>query len=155
MATFILSAAIRAVKSKAGTWRAYDSISGLVPEVTRGQWAAAIGEARSALAQRVSEAVRPLNRRPTASEFGPPLERKSGTKFWQTVEIYARDRETGARSVFHYTHKTDTLRSRMVAVKAGIEKIQGIIDSNPTEYPLDIVGFAYTGTYPIVSTRKR
>lgn len=154
MASFIVSAAIRAVKSRTGVNKAFASITDLVPEITQAEWAQAVGEARAALANRVLESTRALNRRPVAAEFGPPLSRKSGAKFWQTVEIFVRDRETGARGVFRYTHRTDILRSRMVAVSAGIEKIQGIIDSNTVEYPLDIIGFEYTGTYEIVRPRR-
>lgn len=150
MASFILSAAIRAVKSKVGTWKAFDAIQDLVPEITREQWAAAIGEARAAVSQRVSELTLPLNRRPTAAEFGPALERRSGAKYWQQVEIYVRDNQTGARSIMHFTTRTDTLRSRLSVVNDWIEHIQNLIDTRPDEYTADIVGFAYTGTYPIV-----
>lgn len=153
MANFILAAAIRAVKSKIGTWRAYESIVDLVPEVTREEWARAVGDARAALAQRVLEATRPLNRRPVASEFGPPLTRKSGANYWQTTEIYIRDKETGARSVFHYTYRTDTLRSRLAVINEATQAIQGLIDGKPDDYPVDIIGAAYTGTYQIQRPR--
>ena len=132
-----------------GTWRAYEAISDLVPEVTREQWASAIGEARAALSQRVSELTLPLNRIPTASEFGPTLDRKSGAKFWQHVELYVRDKSTGARAVMHFTIRTDTLRSRMSVVNDAIGRLQGMIDSAPEDYQVDMVGFAYTGTYQI------
>jgi hypothetical protein len=149
VANFILTAAIRAVKSKVGTWRAFEAIQDLVPEVSREEWAAAIGEARAALSQRVSEITRPLNRRPNASEFGPTLERRSSAKFWQTVEIYVRDKTTGARAIMHFTTRTDTLRSRISVINESIERLQGRVDGAPEDYPIDIVGFAYTGTYPI------
>lgn len=150
MATFILSAAIRAVKSRVGTWRAYEAVVGVVPEVTRDEWATAIGQARAGLAQRTSELTRPLNRRPLASEFGSPLAYSTSHKFWQTVEIYVRDRDTSARSTWYHVLKTDTLRSRVFAIRDGIDKVQGIIEGRPDDYPVDIVGFSYTGTYPIV-----
>jgi len=150
VATFILSAAIRAVKSKVGIWKAFDSIHDLVPEITKDQWAAAVGEARAALAQKVSELTRPLNRRPVASEFGPALERRSSTKYWQHIEIYVRDKQTGARSIWHSTLRTDTIRSRIAVVRDAVERLQARIDTAPEDYPIDIVGFAYTGTYPIV-----
>lgn len=149
MANFIVSAAIRAVKSRIGTWSAFDTIRELVPEVSREQWASAIGEARAALAQRVSESTRPLNRRPTADELGPTLTRNSSSKYWQTVEVFIRDQATGARSIYHMTIKTETLRSRLAVVNQAIETIQSRIDSAPEDYPVDIIGFAYTGTYPI------
>lgn len=153
MATFILTAAIRAVKSKIGTWRAYDQITDLVPELSREQWASAIGEARAALAQRVSEVTRPLNRIPTASEFGPTIERRSSAKYWQTVEVYVRDKTTGARSVMHFTQRTDTLRSRLSVVNKALDFVNGIIEADPETYQIDVVGFGYTGTYQITAPR--
>ncbi len=150
LASFILTAAIRAVKSRIGIWKAYDSIVDIVPEVTREEWAQAVGAARNDLAQRVSELTRPLNRRPLASEFGTPLEWKSNRRYAQTVEVFLRDRETGARSVRFWTLQTDSLRSRLSVVQHFIDKTQAILDADPERYPLDVVGFAYTGTYSIV-----
>lgn len=150
MASFIVSAAIRAVKSHVGIWKAYDSIIDLVPEITRDEWAAAVGQARADLATKVSEITKPLNRKPTAADFGSPIERRSTYKYWQQVEVYVRDKTTGARSIMHFTHRVDTLMSRMTAVNKGLDFIQGLIDSNPDEYAIDITGFSYTGTYPIV-----
>lgn len=149
MANFIVTAAIRAVKSRIGTWAAYDAISEIVPEVSREQWGAAIGEARAAIAQRVAEVTRPLNRRPTADEISATLTRNSSSKYWQQVEVFIRDQATGARSIYHMTVKTDTLRSRLAVVNQAIDTIQSRIDSAPEDYPVDIIGFAYTGTYAI------
>lgn len=154
MASFILTAAIRAVKSKIGVQRAYESVSRLAPEVTQQEWSQAIGEAKAALSQRVDEWTRPLNRRPVSGEI-TTLERKSSVKYWQQVEIYIRDKETGARSVMHFYTRTDTLRSRISVVNDWIKHVQGMIDSRPKDYPIDIVGFAYTGTYEIRPPRGK
>lgn len=148
MASFILSAAIRAVKSRIGTWRAYESVRTLVPEITREEWAEAIGEARSAIAQRVSEVARPINRRPVAGEW-TQITRKSGAAWWQQVELYIRDSTTGARSVFHVTIKTDTLHSRQNAMAEAERQAALIFASDPDNYPVAIVGMSYTGTYQI------
>lgn len=153
MASFILSAAIRAVKSKMGTWKAFEAIQDLVPELTRDDWAAAIAEARTSLSMRVSELTAPLNRRPTAAEFGPALERRSSAKYWQQVELYVRDTVTGARSIMHFTTRTDTLRSRISVVNDWVEHIQNLIDSRPEDYQVDVIGFAYTGTYPVIAPK--
>ncbi len=148
MASFILSAAIRAVKSKVGTWRAYESVRQLVPEVTQEEWAQAIGEARSALSQRVLEATRPLNRIPVAGEW-TPITRKSNVNWWQQVEVYIRDATTGARSVFNVTIKGDTLRSRLAVVNEAQKQAALIFASDPDNYPVAIVGVGYAGTYEI------
>lgn len=147
MASFILTAAIRAVKSRIGTWSAYDTISDLAPDISREQWAAAIGEARAAIAQRVAESVRPLNRIPTGDEVTPSKLTGVRSKYLQTVEIFVSDRRTGARSSFYYTYKTDTLRSRLTAVNRANEFLRSIIDASPEEYDVDVLGSAYTGTY--------
>lgn len=148
MANFILSAAIRAVKSKVGTWVAYDQVKAKVPELTRTEWAQAIGEAREAISQRVLEATRPMNRRPVAGEW-TELTRKSGAAYWQQVTLFLRDSATGARSQFHVTVKTDTLRSRMNAVALAETQAALIFASDPDNYPVAIIGAEYSGTYHI------
>lgn len=149
MANFILSAAIRAVKSKMGTWVAYDQVRRQVPEVTEAEWAQAIAEARTAIAQRVLEATRPLNRRPVVGEW-TDIPRKSNVQWWQQVTLFVRDSATGARSVFPVTIKTDTLRSRQFAVQEAINRAALLFASDPDNYPVAVVGFEYAGTYRIV-----
>lgn len=149
MANFILSAAIKAVKSRIGTWVAYDQVRRQVPEVTEAEWARAIGEARNAIAQRVLEATRPLNRRPTVGEW-TDIQRRSGSQFWQQVTLFIRDSTTGARSVFHVTVKTDTLRSRQFAIQEAQNRAALIFSSDPDNYPVAIIGAEYAGTYRIV-----
>lgn len=153
MANFILSAAIRAVKSKVGTWVAFDQVKALVPEITQAQWAEAIGEAKAALAQRVLESTRPLNRKPVAGEW-TDITRKSGTAWWQQVTLYIRDTATGARSQFHVTIKTDTLRSRQFAIQEATNRAAALFASDPDNYPVAIIGFDYAGTYRIVPPGK-
>jgi hypothetical protein len=148
VASFILSAAIRAVKSKIGTWRAYENVRTLVPEITREEWAQAVGEARSALAQRVLEATRPSNRVPVQGEW-TTITRKSGAQWWQQVEVYIRDSVTGARSVFNVTVKTDTLRSRQSVMQQAERQASLLFSSDPDRYPVAIVGIGYAGTYQI------
>lgn len=148
MANFILSAAIKAVKSRVGTWRAFDQVKALVPEVTEAQWAQAVGEAREAIAQRVLESTRPLNRRPVAGEW-TELTRKSGAQYWQQVTLFIRDSATGARSQFHVTIKTDTLRSRAFAIAEAETRAALIFASDPDNYPVAIIGAEYSGTYQI------
>lgn len=149
MANFILSAAIRAVKSKVGTWVAYDQIRRQVPEITEREWAAAIGEAREAISQRVLEATRPLNRRPVAGEW-TDIRRRSNTQWWQQVTLFVRDSTTGARSVFNMTIKTDTLRSRGFAIEEAQRRAAFIFASDPDNYPVAVVGSEYSGTYQIL-----
>lgn len=150
MANFILSAAIKAVKSKIGTWRAFEQVRRLAPEVSEAEWARAVAEARTAIAQRVLEATRPLNRRPVQGEW-TDIPRKSGSQWWQQVTLFIRDSTTGARSQFHVTIKTDTLRARMFAIQEAETRAAAIFASDPDNYPVAIVGAEYAGTYRIVT----
>jgi len=132
-----------------GTWVAYDQVRRQVPEVTQAEWAQAIGEARTAIAQRVLEATRPLNRRPVVGEW-TDIRRKSNTQWWQQVTLFVRDTTTGARAAFPVTIKTDTLRSRQFAVQEAMSRAALIFASDPDNYPVVTIGFEYSGTYHIL-----
>lgn len=149
MATFPIWAAIRTVKSKIGTWRGYELYREANPAMTREEWARAIGEARAALASRESEITKPLNRRPSGDEI-QALTRKTGSGFWQQVEVYVRDRDTGLVSARHYTIRGDSLVSRARAVEEAMNRYQDAIDGDPDNYPEEIAGVAYVGTYEVV-----
>lgn len=152
MVAFHMWAAIRTVKSKIGTWNGYDEFSQAVPEVSRQQWATAIGEARAALANRVSELTRPLNRRPVGSEI-TRYTTKRATGFMQQVEVFVRDRDTGMIESRPYVVKTDTLRSRQFIVEEAMSRYQNAIDSSPEDYPEDVLGAAYVGTHEMIPGR--
>jgi hypothetical protein len=149
VANFILSAAIRAVKSKMGTWVAYEAVRQKVPEISREQWAQAIGDAKAALSQRVLEVTRPLNRRPVQGEW-TDIRRKSSANWWQHVEVHIRDLQTGALSTFHVTLKADTLRSRMSAMATAEARAALVFASDPDNYQVAIVQVEYAGTYRIL-----
>lgn len=149
MGTFHVWAAIRTIKDKIGTWVGYDKYSEYDPDISRTDWAEAIGQARAALQNRTEELVRPLNRRPVAAEITPMMTR--GPKgYLQQIEVYVRDRDTGLVDSRYYTVKTQTLRSRQFIVNEGLERYQAAIDANPGDYPEEIVGAAYIGTHQMI-----
>lgn len=149
MASLPLWAAIRTLKSKIGTGVGLAQIREIAPEITESQWARAIGEARTALASRAVELTRPLNRRPTATEI-TPLSTKGSTGFFQHVDVYVRDSDTGAIEVRPYTIKGDSLRSRQSVVNEARSRYQQSIDSDPENYPEEVLAVAYTGTYELI-----
>lgn len=149
MTTFPLWAAIRTVKSKLGTWAGYENFRALAPEVTRAEWARAIGDAKQALVNRSMELTRPLNRRPIGAEISRYTSVKQ-TGFLQQIDVYVRDRDTGLIETRPYTIKTRSLRSRQSIVNEGLGKYQNAIDTNPEDYPEEVLGAAYVGTYELV-----
>lgn len=143
-----LWAAIRALKSKIGTGVGLAQLREIMPEVTDAEWARAVGEARAALAARTLEATRPLNRRPFGAEI-LPKDTRGATGFWQHVDIYVRDLDTGLIEIRPYTIKTDTLRSRQSIVNEAKRRYQEAIDRNPGDYPEEVLQATYEGTYQL------
>lgn len=146
MVSFHMWAAIRAVKDRIGTWRGYERVSELVPDVTREQWASSVAEARAALANRTLEITRPLNRRPTQDEVTLYTTKKA-RGYLQQLEIFVRDRDTGLIESRHYAVKTDTLRSRQSIIEEGLTRYQNAVSEDPDNYPEDILGAVYVGTH--------
>lgn len=149
MATFSLWAAVRTVKAKIGTWEGYRLYKDLVEDLTEDEWSRAIGQARAALANRVDEITRPLNRRPVGNEITEYTSKKA-RGYLQQIEVFVKDRDTGLVESRHYIVKSDTLRSRQFIVAEGIERYQAAIDANPEDYPEEILGAVYVGTHHFV-----
>lgn len=149
MGTFHVWAAIRTIKAKIGTWVGYDTYSEFDPDLSREEWAEAIGQARAAIANRTEELTRPLNRRPVGGEI-TTMTTKGPSGFLQQIEVYVRDNDTGLVDSRYYTVKTQTLRSRQFIVNEGLTRYQNAIDANPGDYPEEILGAAYIGTHHMV-----
>lgn len=149
MADFPFWAAIRTVKERIGTWVGFARVQDLAPDITRAEWAQAIGQAQAALAAKVIEATRPLNRRPVAGEIFP-YRSKRATGFLQQLDIFVRDRDTGLIESRPYTIRTQVLRSRGAVVAEGLARYQEAIDNNPDDYPEEVLGAMYAGTLEMV-----
>jgi hypothetical protein len=146
MSNFPLWAAIRTVKSKIGTWVGYEMFKEAYPDLDRDEWATAVGQARAALINRVDEMTKPLNRRPVGLEV-KPLDSKVAKGYIQQVDVFVMDRETGLIDTRFFTVRGDTLRSRQAIINMTRDKYQAAIDANPDDYPEEIVGIAYVGSY--------
>lgn len=149
MSNFTLWAAIKTIKARIGTWVGLTQVQTIAPDVTRQEWAQSIGQARAALANRVSELTRPLNRRPLPSEtIQYNTVRQSG--FLQQLEIYVRDRDTGLIEARPYSLRTNTLMSRQTVINRGLTAYNFAAALNPDEYPEEVLGAAYAGTFEMI-----
>lgn len=149
MASFPLWAAIRTIKSRIGTWAGFDRYSALDDSISRTQWATAIGQARAALANKVSEVTRPLNRRPTPTEITQYTSRRA-TGFMQYIDIYVRDRDTGVVTPRPWAVRTDTLRSRQAVVTEGLARFEASTLPEGTFEGEQVIGAAYSGTVEFI-----
>ena len=145
MASFPLWAAIRTIKSKIGTWVGYDRYAELDPSITREEWATAVGQARAALANRISEVSRPLNRRPVPGEITAYTSR-TATGFMQYIDIYVRDAQTGIVTARPWAMRTDTLVSRQSAITQGLSRFEAAVLPGGTFEGEQVVGAGYAGT---------
>lgn len=156
MASFPLWAAIRTVKGKIGTWVGYEQYSEVDPSITRQQWANAIGQARAALANKVGEVTRPLNRRPVPGEITPytlPKGRAGTVRasgFLQYADIYVRDAQTGVVTSRPWAVRTDTLRSRQSIVTEGLSRYEAASLPGGTFEGEEVLGASYAGTVQFI-----
>lgn len=151
MASFPLWAAIRTIKSKIGTWVGYEQYTDLDPTITRQQWATAIGQARAALANRVGELTRPLNRRPVrgTGEITPYTSR-TATGFMQYVDVYVTDRDGGPPQARPWAVRVDTLRSRQSIVNEAWARFEAATLPEGTFEGETVVGVGYAGTVEFI-----
>jgi hypothetical protein len=158
MASFPLWAAIQTVKSKIGTWVGYEQYTEVDPTVTRQQWGTYIGEARAALANRVAEFTRPLNRRPVAGEITPYTNPRAGrvtaSGYLQYIDIYVRDAQTGVVTPRPWAIRTDTLMSRASVINQGLSRFEAATLPEGTFEGEEVLGASYAGTVQFIPTEE-
>lgn len=140
-------AAIRAIKSRVGKWRAMETVRALDPRVTRQSWQQAWSAATAALAQRQLEITRPLNRRPvqgTSEVMVRPRQR--GAEFTQYASVFVRDPLTGDVSQAPFALRTDTLRSRLSVISEAVERFSQATTEGGTFEGQEILDARYAGT---------
>jgi hypothetical protein len=145
MASFPLWAAIRTVRSRMGTWVGFERYAEQDPTITRADWATAIGQARAALANRVSELTRPLNRRPVAGEM-TAYRSRTARGFMQYIDVYVRDRETGLVTAQPWAMRTDSLISRQSAINQALARYEAATLPEGTFEGEVVIGASYAGT---------
>jgi len=149
MSSFPLWAAIRTIKSKIGTWVGYDRYTEVDDSITREQWATAIGQARAALANRVGELVRPLNRRPVPGEI-TQYTAKRATGFMQYVDVYVVDVDGGPPQARPWAIRVDTLRSRQSVINEALARYEASTLPEGTFEGETILGASYAGTVEFI-----
>lgn len=93
------------------------------------------------------EAFRPVGSVPQAGEIGR-WPTKEATGFGQTTTLIYRERLTGQIKQVYHTLRTDTLVSRIDAIRAAI----GAYSGHAEEYEQDLIGVSYSSTLQYVPT---
>lgn len=153
MTEFNVWAAVRTLKGRLGSNVGFQIAQRLNAFITQEDWDIALHEARQILAHKRDELSKPLNRRPMANEI-LPFKVSTPGGWIQQVEVYVRDRDTGLVDTRHFSIRTDTLRARMTIVKDAWNQFQKSIDEKPEDYPEEVVGVAYVGTYNLIAKKK-
>lgn len=113
--------------------------------IARSTWLRLYAEAQANQVINSAEAGRPLNRRPVASEISSITSVKA-TGFMQYVDVYVRDRVTGAVTAMPQAIKSDSLFSRQKVVADVLSRYSQSAEEDPGAYPQQILGAVYTGT---------
>jgi hypothetical protein len=150
MTSFPLWAAIRTVKSRIGTWAGYDIYASADPSITRADWARNIGQARAALANRVLEATRPLNRRPSGPNEIHPYEAPRARGFMQYVDVYVKPAHGGPAEARPWAIRTDTLMSRRKAINLALSRFEAATLPDGTFEGEVVLDAGYAGTFEFV-----
>ncbi len=155
MAAFPIWAAVRTIKSKLGTWVGFERYSELDPTITRQQWATAIGQARAALANRVGELTRPVNRRPVrGTPEVTPYTAPRAKGFMQYVDVYVINREGGPPEARPWAVRVDNLRSRQAIINEAWARYEAATLPEGTFEGETVVGVAYAGTVEFVQEEQ-
>jgi hypothetical protein len=109
-------------------------------------WFRIMGEVQRSLANQVSEPSRPLNRRPIGEEIST-LTTKVATGYLQYVDVYVRDRASGAVSRRPYGVRSNTLLTRQAVIKRAVNAFQTFTSGPEPSYPEQVLGANYTTTY--------
>lgn len=113
--------------------------------IARQTWLRLYAEAQANQVISQAEAGRPMNRRPVAGEISTITSvRASG--FMQYVDVYVRDRVTGAVTAMPQAIRTDSLFSRQKIVSDVLSRYAQSAEEDPGAYPQQILGAVYTGT---------
>jgi hypothetical protein len=113
--------------------------------VTDSTWFRLVGEARRVLSDRLDETSRPLGRRPVHDEITRVTSaRRSG--FWQEVEVFWRDRETGEVGSSPFVLRSSGLLTRQSVVDFALGEWQAGSSGSPNPDDHEVLGAAYVST---------
>jgi hypothetical protein len=146
---FPLASAIQTVKAgisaRAGL-RAFRAGGGVTGDA---KWFRMVSEARRAIGDRVAEATRPLNRRPTGTEI-TQVSSRVRTGFWQEVEIFLRDRSTGDIRTQTFTLRGQGLSTRQAVIRFAVDEANAGSAGSINNEDDEVLGAAYVSTLELV-----
>jgi hypothetical protein len=112
---------------------------------TDATWFRVVAEARRSLGEQLAEANRPLNRRPSGHEI-TTMSTRTRTGFWQQVEVFVRNRATGAVESHPFVVRGDGLVTRQAAIRAAVDEWEAGIAGSVNVDEHEVLGAAYVST---------
>jgi len=113
--------------------------------VTDSTWFRLVGEARRNLADRITETGRPLGRRPTGDEITRVTSQRR-TGYWQEVEVFWRDRQTGEVGSSPFVLRGSGLSTRQTVIDFAIGEWSAGSSGTPNPDDMEVLGAAYVST---------
>lgn len=122
--------------------------------VRRSAFLSMVGEIRAHYSRSVVEPSRPLNRRPSgAAEIGR-IGGSTQRGYVQYVDLFVRNKTTGAITIRSQALRTATLKSRQVAIDTLVNRYRRAVDRSKTAVALwgtdpdeVVMGGIYTATH--------
>lgn len=144
-----LGAAISTVKAGTSARAGLASFRAGGGRTTDATWYRMVAEARRSLGDRLAEAGRPLNRRPTGDEI-TTMSTRTKTGYWQEVSVFSRDRVTGEVKSSPFIVRGSGLVTRQAALRAALDEWEagGAGSTNPDDEV--VLGAAYVSTLELV-----
>ena len=149
MAISAVTVAVRAVKSGMTARAGLIAARAAGVAIRDATWFRIVGEVQRSLTNQIDEATRPLNRRPLGAEIST-LTTKVATGYIQYVDVFVRDRESGAVSMRPFAVRTAPLLTRQAVIKKALNAFQTFTTGPEPSYPEQVLGAAYTATYRAV-----
>ncbi|HEU5217653.1 MAG TPA: hypothetical protein VFU23_03290 [Gemmatimonadales bacterium] len=146
MALSPVTVAVRAVKTGMSARAGLAAARAAGIQIRDATWYRIVGEVRRGLANQITEASAPLNRRPTASEISI-LSTKVAKGWVQYADVFVRDKATGLVSIRPYAVRGTSLLTRQAIVNRALAAYSQAAVDDPSKYPETILGGAYTATY--------
>lgn len=104
-----------------------------------------MAEVRRAIGEQITEATRPLHRRPIGDEI-LRMTTKQRTGYWQQIEVFARDRESGEVYASPFVVRGSGLLTRQAAIATAIAEWEAGSAGTPNPSDDEVLGAAYVST---------
>jgi hypothetical protein len=141
-----VTVAVRTVKSGMSARAGLLAARAAGVEVRDATWFRIVAEVKNSLISQIAEASAPLNRRPIGAEINP-LPTRVATGYVQYVDVFVRDRASGAVSIRPYAVRSNTLLTRQAVIKRAVTAFQSFTSGPEPDYPEQVLGATYAATY--------